>query len=151
MSIKGLLNYPISVKTIIILGIIWGGICVIVAIYLLGGVKEGFTTIATGIGSAISYKIGDGVKNSWDKTPNDEDGLNPKAVPDLDRNMEYNSLVDLNVNVKDDLVFFNNNTFSPDCCPSIYSNSDGCACITPEQLTYLNSRGGNKISGGEDF
>jgi len=150
MSIKSLLNYPISVKTIIILGIIWGGICGIAAIYILGGVKEGFTTIATGIGSAINYKIGDGVKNSWDKTSDTEDGTNPKAVPDLDRSMEYNSLIDLSK--KDDLVFFNNNTFSPDCCPSIYSNSDGCACITPEQLTYLNSRGGNKISGdGNDF
>ena len=149
MSINSLLNYPITVKTIIILGIIWGGVCVIASIYLLGGVNEGFATIATGIGSAIHYKIGDGVKNSWDKTPTDETGLNPNAVPDLDRNMEYNSLVNLNVN--DDLVFFNNNTFSPDCCPSIYSNSDGCACVSPEQLTYLNSRGGNKISGGDEF
>ena len=151
MSIKGLLNYPISIKTLIILGIIWGGVWVAALIYLLGGVSEGFNTIATGIGSAIQYKIGDGVKNSIDKTPNEEYGLNPTAVPDLDRNMEHNSLVDLNVTVNDDLVFFNNNTFSPDCCPSLYSNSDGCACITPEQLTYLNSRGGNKISGVGDF
>ena len=149
MSIKGLLNYPISVKTILILGIIWGFICVVVAIYILGGVEEGFTTIATGIGSAISYKIGDGVKNSIDKTRYEDHGLNPPAISDLDRNMEYNSLVDLSAT--DDLVFFNNNTFSPDCCPSIYSNSAGCACITPEQLIYLNSRGGNKISGGGDF
>ena len=147
MSIKDLLNHTISVKTLIILGIIWGGICGIVAIYVLGGVKEGFTTIATGIGSAINYKIGDGVKNSWDKTLTAEYGLNPPAMSDLDRNMEYNALIDLSK--KDDLVFFNNNTFSPDCCPSIYSNSDGCGCVTPEQLTYLNSRGGNKIPGGE--
>ena len=149
MSIKYLLNYPISIKTIIIVCMIWGAICSIASIYVLGGVKEGFETVATGIGSAIRYKMGDGVKNSLDKTSNEALLNCQKAVPDLDRNMEYNSVVD--VSEKDDLVFFNNNTFSPDCCPSTYSNSDGCACVTPEQLTYLNARGGNKISGEGEF
>ena len=38
--------------------------------------------------------------------------------------------------------------FKPECCGnpagSFYSNSVGCACICPEQWTYLNSRGGNR-------
>jgi hypothetical protein len=42
-----------------------------------------------------------------------------------------------------ELVIFAQNKFKPECCPSQYSSSTGCACITPEQIKYLNSRGGN--------
>ena len=44
--------------------------------------------------------------------------------------------------------FFGGMEFKPECCGnpagSSYSNSVGCACICPEQWTYLNSRGGNR-------
>ena len=44
--------------------------------------------------------------------------------------------------------FFGGMEFKPECCGnpagSFYSNSVGCACICPEQWTYLNSRGGNR-------
>lgn len=40
--------------------------------------------------------------------------------------------------------FFDNIHFKPECCPSTYSSSSGCACMCPEQLKYLNSRGGNR-------
>ena len=44
--------------------------------------------------------------------------------------------------------FFGNIEFKPECCGnpagSSYSNSVGCACICPEQWSYLNSRGGNR-------
>ena len=33
--------------------------------------------------------------------------------------------------------------FKPQCCPSQYSSSAGCACMTPEKLEYINQRGGN--------
>lgn len=36
-----------------------------------------------------------------------------------------------------------NNEFTPECCPSNYSNSNGCACMTSEQINFLNTRGGN--------
>jgi len=43
---------------------------------------------------------------------------------------------------------FGNIQFKPECCGnpagSSYSNSMGCACICPEQWTFLNSRGGNR-------
>lgn len=45
-----------------------------------------------------------------------------------------------------ELVIFAQNKFKPECCPSPYSNSTGCACITPEQINYLNTRGGNRTS-----
>jgi hypothetical protein len=45
-----------------------------------------------------------------------------------------------------ELVIFAQNKFKPECCPSPYSSSTGCACITPEQINYLNTRGGNRTS-----
>ena len=39
---------------------------------------------------------------------------------------------------------FAKNRIAPDCCPSIYSSSDGCVCITEDQMRYLNQRGGNR-------
>jgi hypothetical protein len=43
-----------------------------------------------------------------------------------------------------ELLFFDSTKFSPDCCPSVYSNADGCVCASPEQMKYLNERGGNR-------
>jgi hypothetical protein len=31
-----------------------------------------------------------------------------------------------------------------DCCPSSFSTSNGCACLTQDQLTAIYTRGGNR-------
>jgi hypothetical protein len=45
-----------------------------------------------------------------------------------------------------EMVIFAKNKSKPECCPSPYSTSTGCVCITPEQINYLNTRGGNRTS-----
>jgi hypothetical protein len=45
-----------------------------------------------------------------------------------------------------EMTFLANNRFTPECCPSMYSSSTGCACITPEQGRFLNERGNNRKS-----
>ena len=45
-----------------------------------------------------------------------------------------------------EMVIFAKNKFKPECCPAPYSSSTGCVCMTPEQITYLNTRGGNRTS-----
>lgn len=35
--------------------------------------------------------------------------------------------------------------FKPECCPSAYSSSTGCACLTVDQYDYLKDRGGNNV------
>jgi hypothetical protein len=45
-----------------------------------------------------------------------------------------------------ELVLFAKNKFKPECCPAPYSTSTGCVCMTPEQINYLNTRGGNRTS-----
>jgi hypothetical protein len=42
-----------------------------------------------------------------------------------------------------ELFFFNNTKFDWECCPSTYSNSKGCACLSQPQFNHLMMRGGN--------
>jgi hypothetical protein len=44
------------------------------------------------------------------------------------------------------MVMFAKNKSKPECCPSPYSTSTGCVCMTSEQINYLNTRGGNRTS-----
>lgn len=44
-----------------------------------------------------------------------------------------------------ELNMFADTKFKPECCPSTYSTSTGCACISNDQYSYLLSRGGNNV------
>ena len=50
-----------------------------------------------------------------------------------------------------ELFFFADNKFSPECCPSTYSDSMGCACLSQAQVDYINQRGGNRTLGPTEF
>jgi len=41
------------------------------------------------------------------------------------------------------LFFFKDTKFNPSCCPSTYTSSIGCACMSKKQFQYLTQRGGN--------
>jgi hypothetical protein len=42
-------------------------------------------------------------------------------------------------------LIFNDTPFRPECCPTTYSNSMGCVCMTQSQYRYLIDRGGNNV------
>ena len=44
-----------------------------------------------------------------------------------------------------ELDFFATTPFKPECCPNLYSNSTGCACVTVDQYNYIQQRGGNNV------
>lgn len=44
-----------------------------------------------------------------------------------------------------EMLMFANTPFKPECCPSTYSNSMGCACMTGKQYNYLIQRGSNNV------
>ena len=44
----------------------------------------------------------------------------------------------------DRLDMLTGQTFRPDCCPSTYSSSSGCACLSEQQMDFLSNRGGNR-------
>jgi hypothetical protein len=41
------------------------------------------------------------------------------------------------------LFFFKDTKFDSSCCPSTYTSSKGCACMSKKQFQYLTMRGGN--------
>ena len=98
--------------------------------------------------------MGDGVKKSWE---NKNTILNnPSPMVSRPINDSTNIYSDLEKNEggqiplkEDEMLIFDTNKFSPDCCPSTYSNADGCVCAAPEQMKYLNERGGNRTLTGE--
>jgi hypothetical protein len=151
MSINKLLDQTISLKLIILIGGFWIIVGVFVFFLLFGGVKEGFKAGIAGLGTAIDYSIGDGVKQSWENKDVMQTHLDTDSINENDNiysHLEKNEggLIPL---PNDELLFFKDNKFSPDCCPSDYSSSDGCLCAAPEQMKYLNERGGNRTLSGE--
>ena len=154
-AINSFLEQKISVKNIIIiLGVLGVVAIVIIGIlfYTFGGMKEGFQGSWRGVGAALNYSIGDGVKTSWENKNIEEIAREEKEKEDNGLILEQEDIYsNLESNVggpiplkEGELLVFEQNKFSPDCCPSDYSNSSGCVCASPEQAKYLNERGGNR-------
>lgn len=47
----------------------------------------------------------------------------------------------------DNLFYFKNNQCKPECCGATLSCDGGCVCTTPDQRNFINTRGGNRLSG----
>jgi len=91
-----------------------------------GGIREGFAAGTQMVGAALDYSLGDNSYNSWyGSFEGNTQGLQP-PLPE------------------GELDIFADNKSDPSCCPSTYSTSSGCVCATPEQMKYLNQRGGNR-------
>jgi len=131
-----ILGFKMRVELIVLCILIGWFICVNLFCTCAGGVKESFALI----GSAIDYQMGDGVKSSWEnKETHDSDDYTTGLYKSLEGN------VGGEVPLPDsEMVMFDKNKFAPECCPSVYSGSTGCVCVSPEQMKYLNQRGGNR-------
>ena len=145
MSINRFLNQTISLKIIIVVGGFWMIVAAFVVYYFFGGMKEGFQAGLVGLGSALDYKMGDGVKKSWEN----KDTIENNKPSEVNDNTNVYSILEKNEGgpvplPEGELLIFDNNKFSPECCPSSYSNADGCVCASPEQMKHLNERGGNR-------
>ena len=102
-------------------------------------VKEGLEVM----GSALGYNMSSGVKGSWGS------GHHTNSIAQQ-LNTHQGPKVPL---APGQLFFFADNDFSPACCVPPFSgvsSSDGCACVTKEQVDYINMRGGNR-TGSSDF
>lgn len=105
-----------------------------------GGIKEGFNASVNIAGAALDYSMGKGLPHSWENV----DGK-------VDANSSSTWYKSLEGNVggpvplpEGQLAMFADNKFDANCCPSTYTTGSGCACISPEQMKYLNERGGNR-------
>lgn len=98
-------------------------------------VKEGFAPIDYQMGQDISTSL-----INWRNAMNKGTGASPANRPAEAENASApTKTLD-----EGKLFMFDDTTFSPECCPSDYSNSSGCACTTNNQMSFLNERGGNR-------
>ena len=79
--------------------------------------------LSTWVSSAVKYAKGMGT----------EDRLN---------SLQYNSGPPIPL-PEGQLFFFKDTKFNPSCCPSTYTSSIGCACMSKKQFQHLTQRGGN--------
>jgi hypothetical protein len=108
-------------------------------------IKESFVGANTNYGESSSYDLKNDVPintASWSQpsmvvTPGQP--LSPAVKDFLARPKQQLPLPD------GEMDFFSNSSFKPECCPSTYSNSQGCACLTGDQYNYLITRGGNNV------
>jgi hypothetical protein len=113
------------------------------------------------MGANLSYIMGDNINGSvYDlQFTNTENSTLPeerkRVMPPYESSKkekfsnEINIYKDLETNTSqqsdNEMAFFDKTVFRPDCCPSTYTSSSGCACMTPEQMKFLGLRGGNRI------
>ena len=106
--------------------------------------KEGMQVL----GAAVDYKMGEGVRGSWDTRPQE------KGPSVAWRSQNHDATGSNLVDPESSMSFFADTQFKPECCGSTYSSqggltsqgvtSSGCACLSKEQMDYLNTRGGNR-------
>jgi len=65
--------------------------------------------------------------------------------PDPAMSENYPS-IDGNEDSAKHMFMFAYNRSSPECCPSTFSSSRGCVCMSKAQRNFINSRGSNKTS-----
>jgi hypothetical protein len=107
--------------------------------------KEGFAGANTNYGLSSSYNLKKYTPvdtSSWyqpDMVVKPGQPLNPAVKAFLARPKQQLPLPE------GQLDFFANTPFKPECCPNIYSNSQGCACMDTMSYNYLIQRGGNNV------
>jgi hypothetical protein len=99
--------------------------------------REGLSMLNS---AEITYKMGQGVNTSWESS-----GPSINSPNDLYKKLEGNQAKNPVEYVESGgMSILNDNVFDPKCCPSQFSNSSGCACLSPEQVKYISERGGNR-------
>ena len=83
------------------------------------------------------------------------DGINlaanlPPAAQGFRQNHPNDPLIGAPIELDGEHLFlYANNRASPDCCPSTLTSDGGCVCTTPQQRDFINTRGGNRVHGGD--
>ena len=111
--------------------------------------KIGFREGMQRMGSALNYKMGQGVPGlnvGWDLKAQQSGSALPY------RKQQHDTYQGTSVPLKGGQLFmFAGNDFKPSCCGSTFSNSTGCMCATKEQINYVNMRGGNRTCGCGEY
>jgi hypothetical protein len=100
------------------------------------------------MGAPLDWQIGAGQVMNWQNKAN-------QYANDMgysEQRSKYSQFTGTPVPLPEGQMFmFADNKFKPECCPSTYSSSTGCACITQEQVDYINQRGGNRTMAPAEY
>jgi hypothetical protein len=99
------------------------------------GLLEGFSELA----NSASYKLGDTTPVDISKWRQPDLSTKAGAASILNRPPQPIPLPEGEMDI------FATTEFKPECCPNAYSTSNGCACMTMKQLSYIKGRGGNNV------
>lgn len=102
-------------------------------------------------------RLKNGVKPDYNILPSDKVAYHSPVGdayslnPDKSVSVNYPS-IDGNDNSAKHMFMMAYNRSSPECCPSTYSSSRGCVCMSDAQRDFINRRGSNKnANGNPDF
>ena len=111
------------------------------------GLREGLTMLAPGVVSG-----GEGAGPNWVAKATEEQDKAGYTPGNIYAGLAGNKAGKVPL-PEGEMDLFYDNKFDPSCCAtSSYSGSSGCACISPQQMQFLNARGGNRsLSGGSVF
>lgn len=108
------------------------------------GLQEGMTML----GAPVEWQMGEGQSNDWQNKANQYS----QNMGYSETKSKYSQYSGTPVPLPEGQMFmFADNKFKPECCPSTYSSSTGCACITQEQVDYINQRGGNRTMAPAEY
>jgi hypothetical protein len=138
-----ILGYKMRVEIVILCIMLGWFVAVSTFCSCCGGIKEGFQAGTQLAGAALKYHMGQGVKGSYET----DDSGNTATYNDWFKGLDGNTGGKVPL-PEGQLAMFYDNIQSPSCCGegqgSTYSGSMGCVCVAPEQMKYLNERGGNR-------
>jgi len=108
------------------------------------GMQEGMALM----GASVDYVMGQETANSWANKAK----LYASSMGYNANDKKYSQNKGTPVPLPEGQMYmFSENKFTPECCPSTYSSSTGCACITKEQVDYINQRGGNRTMAHSEY
>ena len=138
------LNFRLEVVVIcLVVGLILGAhlFCSCTTVNL----KEGMQMLGS---APTDWSMGTGVSGSWTNKAEQY----AKDMGYQDNLKKYQSYVGTPVPLPPGQLFmFADNKFKPECCPTTYTSSTGCSCISEEQVKYINERGGNRTIAPSEF
>jgi hypothetical protein len=131
---------------IIIISLIVGSIlgCHLLCSCSRVGMQEGMAVM----GASVDYVMGADTANSWTSKANTYAAS--MGYNDASSKYAQNKGSPLPL-PEGQLDMFVDTEFKPECCPSTYSSSTGCACMTTEQISYINERGGNRTMAPAEY
>lgn len=95
-----------------------------------GGIKEGYEVGKSIAGAVLDYT------NKFSSFK-----IDTSTPPNPYKRLENNYVESNDPSLDEPMHIFSKNKMTPECCPSAYSGSSGCVCISPEQMKKLVQRG----------